>query len=70
MEVAYPSNTVVAGGLNPVITGWRRLLEVGFPFVKRELLRDPSVAPDAEDAAAVVAELTGCDVADWTRDHR
>jgi hypothetical protein len=51
-----------------VIIGWRRLLELGFPFLKREILRDPAVAPDGEEAPAVVAEVFGVDVADWTRE--
>ena len=37
--------SVVAPGENPVIKGWWKLLERGFPFVKREIVRDPSVAP-------------------------
>ena len=70
VEAAFPYGDVVEPGENPVIIGWRRLLERGFPFLKREILRDPSVAPDGESAPAVVEELTGCVVADWVREVR
>jgi hypothetical protein len=70
VEVAFPYRTVVDEGENPVIIGWRRLLEAGFPFLKREILRDPSVAPDGDQAAAVVEQLTGCVVADWVGEVR
>lgn len=50
---------------NPAINGWRKLLELGFPFVKRELLRNPTVTSDAREVPAAVRELYGVDVADW-----
>ena len=65
---AYPQERYVESGENPVIVGWRRLLEHGFPFLKREILRDPSVAPDGEVAPAVVARLFGADVGAWVDD--
>ncbi len=65
---AFPFERVVDPGLNPVITGWRELLALGFPFVKREILRDPSVAPGGETAPAVLSELFGVDVRDWVDD--
>jgi hypothetical protein len=70
MDVAFPYRDVVEPGQNPVIIGWRRLLERGFPFVKRELLRDPSVAPDGDEVPAAVQDLIGLDVADWIREVR
>lgn len=68
VEVAFPYTTVVEAGENPVIIGWRGLLEAGFPFLKREILRDPSVAPDGPAAPEVVRRLTGCDLAAWARE--
>jgi hypothetical protein len=62
---AYPFEELVTAGENPVIIGWRRLLERGFPFLKREILRNPSVAPGGASAAAVVRRLTGCEVDEW-----
>lgn len=62
---AYPFEELVAAGENPVIIGWRRLLERGFPFLKREILRNPLVAPGGASAAAVVRRLTGCELHEW-----
>jgi lipopolysaccharide biosynthesis protein len=60
-----PSKLAVDGVENPMIIGWRRALDFGVPLVKRELLLDPSVAPDAADIAAVVRERYGVDIEDW-----
>jgi lipopolysaccharide biosynthesis protein len=46
VEAAIPYRLVVGDGQNPTIVGWRRLLDRGFPFVKRELLRWPELVPD------------------------
>lgn len=62
---AYPCETLVAAGDNPVIIGWRRLLERGFPFLKREIVRDPSVAPGGLNAAGVLRRLTGHELHEW-----
>lgn len=61
----YSHELVVPSGLNPVIKGWKRLLDLGFPFVKRELLRDPSVGPAAHTVPAVLRRRFGVDVAEW-----
>ncbi len=62
---AFSHERVVAHGENPVIKGWRRLLELGFPFLKREILRDPDVAPAGRSAPAAVRRRFGVDVAEW-----
>ena len=41
LDVAIHYSSVVREGQNPTIIGWRRLLDTGFPFVKRQLLRSP-----------------------------
>lgn len=46
IDAAYRHSQVVDEGKNPTIIGWSRLLDLGFPFVKRQLLRQPEVAPD------------------------
>jgi|tagenome__1003787_1003787.scaffolds.fasta_scaffold20890294_2 hypothetical protein len=56
---------VVAEGLNPTMLGWRALLDAGVPFVKRELVRQPELAPDGHRIAAVLADRYGTDLADW-----
>ncbi|MGE4480318.1 rhamnan synthesis F family protein [Acidocella sp.] len=48
--------------LNPTSDLWRQLLLSGFPFIKRELLRDnPSGVRDVGDWAQVVREEMGAD---------
>jgi lipopolysaccharide biosynthesis protein len=56
---------VVWGQLNPTIQGWRRLLEAGIPFIKRELLRRPELVPDGASIRPILAECFGIDVDEW-----
>jgi lipopolysaccharide biosynthesis protein len=35
----FPWNLVVSPGKNPSLTGWNRLFDLGFPFLKREAVR-------------------------------
>jgi lipopolysaccharide biosynthesis protein len=56
---------VVGDGLNPTMYAWRALLDAGVPFVKRELVRSPDLAPDGHRLPAVLADRYGTDVADW-----
>ena len=65
---AFPHERLVGPGQNPVIKGWRRLLELGFPFVKREILRDPSVAPGGRSVPDALRRRFGVEVADWVED--
>lgn len=65
LDAAFPGSTVVEAGRNPTIIGWRRLLERGFPFVKRELLRTPHVAPDGADVPKVLGRMFHVRVAEW-----
>jgi hypothetical protein len=61
----FSHEQVVRGGDNPVISGWKRLLDLGFPFVKREILRDPDVAPAGRSVPFVLQKRFGIDVAEW-----
>lgn len=48
--------------LNPTSDLWRQLLMTGFPFIKRELLRDnPSKVQDVGDWSEVVKDMLGAD---------
>ncbi|ARJ05996.1 hypothetical protein B5808_12750 [Cnuibacter physcomitrellae] len=58
-------NLVVRYSQNPVILGWRRMVELGFPFVKRELLRDPSIVGDGRDVPDVIQRTYGVDPREW-----
>lgn len=65
LGAAFPAGSVVDLADNPTIIGWRRLLEAGYPFVKREVVRSPHLAPEGDRVAEVVRDLYGVDVADW-----
>ncbi len=48
--------------LNPTSDLWRQLLLSGFPFIKRELLRDnPTRVEDVADWAEVVRDVLAAD---------
>ena len=49
-----------------MIIGWRGLLERGFPFVKRELIRHPHLVPDGGDVRAELRRRFDVDVDEWT----
>jgi lipopolysaccharide biosynthesis protein len=66
---AFAHESLVAPGHNPVIAGWKSLLHRGFPFVKREILRTPSVAPEGGSAPSEIRRLLDVDVMDWVRDE-
>jgi lipopolysaccharide biosynthesis protein len=65
IEAAFSPEDVGSPELNPSINGWRRLLDLGFPFVKRELLTNPSVAADALEVPEELKNRYDVDVADW-----
>jgi lipopolysaccharide biosynthesis protein len=65
LEAAFPCRSVVEEGKNPTVIGWRNLLAAGFPFVKRELLRTPEVAPDGRHVPVVLQRMFGVTASDW-----
>jgi hypothetical protein len=66
VAAGYPWDLVVQPRQNPTIFGWRRLLQWGFPWVKRELvLRPHPQVPDAPDVRRVVLDRYGQDVLAW-----
>lgn len=65
IAAGFRADEVVPAGENPVIRGWWRLLERGFPFVKREVLRNPDVVPRAEWVAREVNAVFGRQIEDW-----
>ncbi len=60
-----PAGYVVYGDENPAIVGWRRLLDRGFPLVKRELIRTPTLVRDGNDLRQELTRRFGVDVDDW-----
>ena len=66
VSAGFPWELVVQPRQNPTIFGWRRLLQWGFPWVKRELvLRPHPQVPDAPDVRQVVLDRFGQDVLAW-----
>lgn len=62
----YPWTWVTARGQNPSSLGWRRLIALGLPFVKRELVRNPPPeVVDAPDIPHVVLSRWGEDIHAW-----
>ncbi len=62
LDVAFDYGGVVREGQNPTIIGWQRLLDRGFPFVKRQLLRSP-VGPMALTARRLARAVAPGEVA-------
>jgi lipopolysaccharide biosynthesis protein len=62
---AFDGMDVVGVGVNPVIIGWHSMLVRGFPFVKRELLVRPEVAPDSAEIPRVISDLFDEEIAAW-----
>lgn len=60
-----PSELLVPSGANPTIWGWRRMLDLGAPVVKRELIRKPDIVPDGRQIPAEVLLRYGQRVAEW-----
>jgi len=65
VDAAFVAEQVVPAADNPTIIGWHRLLSSGFPFVKRELVRTPTLARDGAEIKVAVREIFDVDVEDW-----
>lgn len=61
----FGHDLIVPEGGNPTTIGGSRLVEAGFPFVKRILIDNPDVFPDAAVATRLVRDRYHEDVADW-----
>jgi lipopolysaccharide biosynthesis protein len=66
--VGFPAATLGAGRDNPTLVSWRELMEAGYPFFKRTLLRDPRVMVDANALRDAVGEIFGVDPAPFLED--
>ncbi len=64
-DVLFPSWKVVVDGLNPTIAGWSALLDQGFPFVKREIVRRPELAPSGDQIGQIVRQRFGVTIEEW-----
>ena len=64
-EAAIEGWRAVDGDDNPTLIGWRRLLDLGFPFVKRQVLLDPGVCPDGHLVRDELRRRYGIDADEW-----
>lgn len=65
IDVVVPPGLLIDRQSNPAILAWRQLLDLGIPMVKKELIRDPSVAPDAVEIPDELRQRFGVDVQEW-----
>lgn len=65
IDVEIPPGLIIDRELNPAILAWKRVLDLGIPFVKKELVRDPAVAPDGAEVPAELRRRYGVEVEDW-----
>ncbi|MDQ1250149.1 MAG: hypothetical protein QG597_4528 [Actinomycetota bacterium] len=64
--VGFPYDLVVRDGFNPASFGWRRLLEFGYPFVKREIaVNPPPEIRDGHQVREVILARFGEDIEEW-----
>lgn len=61
----FESVFIAQDGQNPSVQGWRRLLQLGFPFVKRQLLTIKDLVPDVDEVPETVRARYGQDVRQW-----
>ncbi|MDQ1547648.1 MAG: hypothetical protein QOH69_2552 [Actinomycetota bacterium] len=61
----FESARVVIEGENPTIVGWRRLLDLGFPFIKRTIVAAPDLVSDGWSISATVQKYFDANVVDW-----
>lgn len=61
----FESERLVSTTENPTMNGWKRLLSLGFPFIKRELLTNSTVVADGGSVPAEVRARFGTDPRDW-----
>ena len=62
---AFRCDDFVPAGENPVIKAWWRLLDRGYPFVKRQIITEPAVAPRSDMVIREVRAQFGVDLAEW-----
>lgn len=65
LEVAMPGGDVVHGSENPTLHGWRRLIEKGFPFVKRRVVREAERWSPDEPLEEVLRRHFGVELGAW-----
>ncbi len=64
-QALYPATALKVAHENSAIVAWQDLLDLGFPFVKRTLWNEPSLAAEAQKAGLYLKETRGVNVQDW-----
>lgn len=64
-KAEFEPELVAQQGQNPTVHGWNRLIELGFPFVKRTIVTDPSLIFDGNQVSARVKEIYGVRIEEW-----
>lgn len=64
-NVLYRASDLGVGLENPTLAGWRKLLALGYPFVKRTIVADPSTAPDGDQVESIVRQRYGVELTQW-----
>jgi lipopolysaccharide biosynthesis protein len=62
---AVDSARVVHPADNPTIAGWKRLIDLGIPFVKRELFLNPGLVVDGHLIRDYIVDTFGTDPEEW-----
>jgi Rhamnan synthesis protein F len=62
---AVDSAQVVYAADNPTIAGWKRLIDLGIPFIKRELYLHPELVVDGHLIRDYIIETFGTDPEEW-----
>ncbi len=67
----FPYQWIEPVGCNVTVEGWDQLLDRGFPFIKRELLKAPFIQTgimriERDDVLARAARQFGVDLYEWT----
>lgn len=61
----YKASDLGVGLQNPTLAGWRKLIALGYPFLKRTIVADPSTAPDGDQVERIVRRRFGVELAQW-----
>jgi len=62
---AFDSERLVHPTDNPTIAGWKRLIDLGMPFVKRELYINPLLAVDGHEIRSYIMKTFNEDPEEW-----
>lgn len=65
VDCMYPSRVLVDYDRNPSLDAWQRLMELGFPFVKKMVIEQPESAWNASFVEEFVEREYNVQIGDW-----